>query len=97
MRRMNQGEGRPEMPLDGAVGADTDAKAAGSHGLTMLLVLSGALIAIGLSLDVLWGNPVVVVLGDRVLYSGSVGSLVAFAGMMLLLGTGIAAAVRSAR
>lgn len=95
---MNQGERVSNMPSDGpAVGAGTGARGAGSPALRMLLVISGALIALGLSLDLLWGNPVVVALGDRVLYSGSIGSLLAFAGIVLLLATGITAAVRSAR
>jgi hypothetical protein len=45
----------------------------------------------------MWGNPVGLVVGERAVYSGSVGSLVAFVGLLLLLGAGISAELRSAR
>ena len=90
---MKQGERRPAMQS----GRDTVDQVARSRGSRRMLWLSALLIGIGLSIDVLWGNPVVVVLGEREVYSGSVGSLVAFLGLLLLLGTGVAAAVRSTR
>ncbi len=95
---MNQGERRPGMSsARAAVDASTGDHVARSRVVSRLLVLSGLLMVIGLLLDVLWGNPVFVVLGERAIYSGSVGSLVVFVGVLLLLGTGIAAAVRAAR
>jgi hypothetical protein len=96
---MDQGERSPDISSDRAtvVAVDTREQVARSLGVRRLLSLSGLLIGIGLSLELLWGDPVVVVLGERVVSSGSVGSLVAFVGMLLLLGTGISAAVRSAR
>jgi hypothetical protein len=62
-----------------------------------LLVISGLLFCAGLVLDVVWDKPVVILLSARPVYTGSIGSLLAFGGVLLLLGTGLVAGVRYAR
>jgi hypothetical protein len=62
-----------------------------------LLMASALMITVGLVLDIVWDRHVFIFVGATPLYSGSVGSLIAFAGLLLTLATALAGAVSYAR
>jgi len=82
-----------ESPSPSALGTSSDRPG----WIKSLLIISGLLICGGLLLDVVWDKTVFIFVRAQLLYSGSIGSLVAFGGLLLLAGTAVATGVRSVR